>query len=149
MNLCNTLLFTLISKLQTNYDIFELQSSDESPSIAIFIPKRLSSKNRITGEILVENVAKQLNRTLTQKKKRRRIPKLLLPKSLRPAMYSLDGFVPRPSNNRITSTEAPTTENEPKFMSRRHKKLNQTTDNKENKSKRVMNYSIDKISVRH
>ena len=84
---------------QTNFDIFEIQSSDQSHSVAVFIPKRLSSKNRITGEIVLENVAEQLNKTLSIKP-RKRIPKLLLPKSLRPAMYSLDGFVPRPSINR-------------------------------------------------
>lgn len=33
--------------------------------------------------------------------------KLLQPKPTRPAIYSLDGFVPKPSIQRIVSTEAP------------------------------------------
>ena len=106
--------------------------------MAVFIPKRLSSKNRITGEIVLENVAEQLNKTLSIKQ-RKRIPKLLLPKSLRPAMYSLDGFVPRPSINRITSTEAPIIQREPKFQSRRKKKVDQSH---KNSNRRVMDYKI-------
>ncbi|CAG2114855.1 unnamed protein product, partial [Medioppia subpectinata] len=105
---------------QTNIDIFELQSSDHSPSFAFFAPKRIASKSRISGQILLGTViSKPVNAT------RKRIPKLLLPKSLRPAMYSLDGFVPRPSINRITSTEAPTTERQMKYTQNRIKKINQ------------------------
>lgn len=103
-----------------------MQSSDQSPSIAIFVPKRIASKNRLTGQLVIGNVNNEPNKTLTLRK---RIPKLLLPKSLRPAMYSLDGFVPRPSINRITSTEAPTTVKQEKFedrrIARRERKLRQ------------------------
>jgi hypothetical protein len=124
---------------QTNYDIFELQSSDESPSIAIFIPKRLSSKNRLTGEIIADNIAQQFNKT------RKRIPKLLLPKSLRPAMYSLDGFVPRPSINKITSTEAPVIEKQTKFQSRRQKKLDEI--NKSQKEQKNRRFGANRNSI--
>ncbi|CAG2160247.1 unnamed protein product [Oppiella nova] len=120
---------------QTNIDTLELQSSDQSPSFAFFAPKRIASKSRITGQILVGTVSKPLNTTT-----RKRIPKLLLPKSLRPAMYSLDGFVPRPSLNRIiTSTEAPN--------ANRHMKFAQNRDNKLKHVNKIRRFGINRNAI--
>jgi len=120
---CTHFLFLQLST-QT-LDIFEISSSDHSPSIAFFIPRR-TPKQKYSGQLIIGTI-KSGNDTI------KRIPKLLLPKHLRPAMYSLDGFVPRPSLNRITSTEAPTTEKPIRFASRRirnKKAKNQTSTNK-------------------
>jgi hypothetical protein len=52
-------------------------------------------------------------------------------------MYSLDGFVPRPSINKITSTEAPTTTKSIRFSSRRIRNKKSKTESNSNKIKRV------------
>jgi hypothetical protein len=128
---------------QKNLDVFEISSSDHSPSIAIFVPKRTSKK------IFTRRVIIGTNNTI------KRIPKLLLPKHLRPAMYSLDGFVPRPSINKITSTEAPTTTKSIRFSSRRIRNKKSKTESNSNKIKRFggnkvetqINEKVDDIEV--
>lgn len=140
----------LLNANKTSLDVFEISSSDDSPSIAFFMPRR-TSKRRYTGQVVTETV-KLENNTNEQipNENIKRIPKLLLPKSLRPAMYSLDGFVPRPSMNRITSTEPPTTR-QPNFSIRRvkNKKIKEQTN--QNKTRRygqrnrIELKSIDKV----
>lgn len=74
-------------------DIFEISSSDNSPAIVWPVPRRPASRRFRTPSFTTSAP--------------RVLPKLLQPKPTRPAIYSLDGFVPKPSIQRISTTEAP------------------------------------------
>ncbi|KAH8020339.1 hypothetical protein HPB51_000789 [Rhipicephalus microplus] len=75
-------------------DIFELSSSDFSPAVAWPVPRRPASRRFRPNAISQPSTARPLL-------------KLRQPKPTRPPAYSLDGFVPKPSIIRITTTEAP------------------------------------------
>lgn len=75
-------------------DIFELSSSDFSPAVAWPVPRRPASRRFRPNAV-------------TQPSTARPLLKLRQPKPTRPPAYSLDGFVPKPSIIRITTTEAP------------------------------------------
>lgn len=75
-------------------DIFELSSSDFSPSVAWPVPRRPASRRYRHNSNTVTSTSRPLL-------------KLLRPRPTRPPAYSLDGFVPKPSMIRVTSTEAP------------------------------------------
>lgn len=51
---------------------------------------------------------KGYNQTYNRLRNANNIPKLLLPKFSRPAMYSLNGFIPRPNIRRYTTTSSTT-----------------------------------------
>ncbi|XP_064472993.1 uncharacterized protein LOC135387793 [Ornithodoros turicata] len=75
-------------------DIFELSSSDFSPAVAWPVPRRPASRRFRHNTLTVSSTARPLL-------------KLMRPKPTRPPAYSLDGFVPKPSMIRVSSTEAP------------------------------------------
>ncbi|KAK8777843.1 hypothetical protein V5799_020818 [Amblyomma americanum] len=75
-------------------DIFELSSSDFSPAVAWPVPRRPASRRFRPNAV-------------TQPSTARPLLKLRQPKPTRPPAYSLDGFVPKPSIIRVTTTEAP------------------------------------------
>lgn len=73
------------------------------------------------------------------------IPKLLLPKSNRPRMYSLDGYIPKPNKNRISTTSTTTTTAAPSTSRSRpsHNKSYQGLDEgSTNKRRKVMNQKL-------
>ncbi|KAH7948134.1 hypothetical protein HPB52_018705 [Rhipicephalus sanguineus] len=75
-------------------DIFELSSSDFSPAVAWPVPRRPASRRFRPNAVPQPSTSRPLL-------------KLRQPKPTRPPAYSLDGFVPKPSIIRITTTEAP------------------------------------------
>ncbi|CAN7948100.1 unnamed protein product, partial [Ixodes hexagonus] len=75
-------------------DIFELSSSDFSPAVAWPVPRRPASRRFRPNSVTPSSTSRPLL-------------KLRQPKPTRPSAYSLDGFVPKPSIIRITTTEAP------------------------------------------
>ncbi|KAH9381314.1 hypothetical protein HPB48_011742 [Haemaphysalis longicornis] len=75
-------------------DIFELSSSDFSPAVAWPVPRRPASRRFRPNALPAPSTARPLL-------------KLRQPKPTRPPAYSLDGFVPKPSIIRVSSTEAP------------------------------------------
>ncbi|XP_029841191.3 uncharacterized protein LOC8052172 [Ixodes scapularis] len=75
-------------------DIFELSSSDFSPAVAWPVPRRPASRRFRPNSVTPSSTSRPLL-------------KLRQPKPTRPPAYSLDGFVPKPSIIRVTTTEAP------------------------------------------
>ncbi|KAI1278833.1 hypothetical protein HDE_14207 [Halotydeus destructor] len=74
-------------------DMLELSSSDRKMSTVsqdgVRRPKRMNFGHRNLSP---------------DSKKNQSVPKLLLPKPVRPAMYSLDGFIPKPKRLTVTTT---------------------------------------------
>lgn len=99
------------NQTQSSDDIFEISSSESKPSVLEHESSRYNSMR--LGSIR----SKELKRPNTPNSRyssnriSKSIPKLLLPNISRPAMYSLDGYVPKPNLQRLTSTttEAPVT----------------------------------------
>ena len=110
---------------QPQGDIMEQSSSDQL-SAWHFPRKNSPYKRYYYGKIIIGS-----NNT-------RIIPKLLLPNVLRPAMYSLHGFIPRPSLNKITTTEPPlTTKGLSSYLFSKRNKSIQSTESSSSNKKRI------------
>ncbi|XP_076317492.1 uncharacterized protein LOC143229265 isoform X2 [Tachypleus tridentatus] len=108
-------------------DPFDISSSVHSP--LIFWPVRRKIPSRIFSPLIPSSTTPKP------------LLKLLQPKPTRPAMYSLDGFVPEPSVRRITTTEAPShikelykIRNLQILSKRKHKSLNSSANKLRNKN---------------